>query len=1020
MHNISKLAAFVALLVPSIGMALAPSAAQQQLDLNAIQRRFHQFYEAGNYAAALKEAQNLEAGAKARLGTNNEHYSSTVYNLALAYAAVGKYAEAEQHYKKALAIDETLFGPGNRKLVRIINNLAIVNMRQGKHAEAEELYQWARAILTKELGDAHVDVGFNLDNLGLIYHDQGRYAEAEAAHKRGLAIMETALGPDAPDVAQGLNNLAVLYQAQGRYGEAEALQKRALAIKEKRAGRNKPTVAASLDNLANLYEAQGRYADAEALSKRALAIYEKSLGKEHPEVAGALNNLGNRYHDQGKYGEAEAVYRRALAILEKTFGPEHPTVAGRLTNLANVYMREDRYADAERLLQRAVAIGEKALGPDHPDLAYPLNNLGHLYLDQGRYADAEPSLKRALAIREKAFGADHPITASTLNNLAILFNRIGDSANALAYSRRATASVIAHATAEATGAPQIERAGGLVEQRSDYFVGHVAHLAAAVEKRLEIEAGLGHEAFAIAQWAKRSAAAAAVQQMGLRFAAGTDALAGLVRERQDLSAFRQSREKLLLEALSKLQGEQNPAAFAKLRKDLAETESKLAANVARLEREFPAYAELSDPKPLNVADVQRLLGADEAMVFFLTGGEQSYVFAVSRESFAWSTIGIGGDKLSENVTAFREGLDLEKLQKSAGKAALFNLGLAHELYAALFGRVEPLIKDKKHLLIVPSGALTALPFHLLATEKPTGPAPDFDNLGAYRDAAWLIKRQAVTVLPSVATLRALRTFAKKRASGYPLIGFGDPVFSPDEPAASGAERAANRVAARKQPTRAYTDFWQGASVDRDKLAEALPRLEDTAEELSAVAKSVGALAADLYLREMASETNVKLVTLADYKVIYFATHGLVAGEVKGLAEPSLVLTIPKRPSDLDDGLLTASEVAELKLNADWVVLSACNTIAGEKPGAEALSGLARAFFYAGARALLVSHWKVASDAATRLTTSAFNAIAIDPKIGRAEALRQSMLAYMNDKSAAQNAYPASWGPFALIGEGAVR
>ena len=338
----------------------------------------------------------------------------------------------------------------------------------------------------------------------------------------------------------------------------------------------------------------------------------------------------------------------------------------------------------------------------------------------------------------------------------------------------------------------------------------------------------------------------------------------------------------------------------------------------------------------------------------------------------------------------------------------------------LLGPVEALVKDKRHLMVVPAGALTSLPFHLLVTEKPTGSAPDLDNLAAYRDAAWLIKRQAIAVLPSVASLKALRTFAKKRAGGAPLIGFGDPVFNPNEPATTGSERATNRVAARKHTTRAYADFWQGASVDRDKLAEALPRLEDTADELSAVAKSVGAPATDLYLREMASETNVKMVSLADYKVVYFATHGLVAGEVKGLAEPSLVLTIPKRPSDLDDGLLTAGEIAELKLNADWVVLSACNTIAGEKPGAEALSGLARAFFYAGARALLVSHWKVASDAATRLTTSAFNELASDPKIGRAEALRRSMLRYMNDKSAAQNAYPAFWGPFALIGEGAAR
>ncbi len=162
---------------------------------------------------------------------------------------------------------------------------------------------------------------------------------------------------------------------------------------------------------------------------------------------------------------------------------------------------------------------------------------------------------------------------------------------------------------------------------------------------------------------------------------------------------------------------------------------------------------------------------------------------------------------------------------------------------------------------------------------------------------------------------------------------------------------------------------------------------------------------------------MKHTPLADYRIVYFATHGLVAGDVKGLGEPSLALSIPAKPTDEDDGLLKASEVAQLKLNADWVVLSACNTVAGDKPGAEALSGLARAFFYAGARALLVSHWAVASDAATRLTTQAFAVLKADPTLGRAEAMRRTMLAYLNDKSSPENAYPALWGPFAVIGEG---
>jgi CHAT domain-containing protein len=324
--------------------------------------------------------------------------------------------------------------------------------------------------------------------------------------------------------------------------------------------------------------------------------------------------------------------------------------------------------------------------------------------------------------------------------------------------------------------------------------------------------------------------------------------------------------------------------------------------------------------------------------------------------------------------------------------------------------------------LVPAGALTALPFHLLVTEKPSAAVPD--RLEGYRDAAWLLKRQSVSVSPSLASLKALRAFAPKDQSTKPMIGFGDPVFKPMQDT-TGEKRAAMMSEAAKPVARslvagAYTDFWQGAGVDRDKLAQALPQLPDTADELNAIARSLGVAASDIHLGADASETTVKRSPLADYRIVYFATHGLVAGDVKGLAEPSPVLSIPRLPSDFDDGLLTSSEVAQLKLNADWVVLSACNTIAGDKPGAEALSGLARSFFYAGARALLVSHWAVDSEAVTRLTTATFDRLKSSPNIGRAEALRQAMLGYLNDTSFAKNAYPAFWGPFALVGESVAR
>lgn len=820
----------------------------------------------------------------------------------------------------------------------------------------------------------------------------GKYTEALPLAQAMVASLEKA--NDGRELSAALNNLGQVHAGQGRDDLAEPVYKRAIALMEKSLGLDTGLIAPELNNLAALYQRQGRFTEAEPLFKRALAVSEKSLSREHPDVGRALNNLATLYVKQERFAEAEPLFRRALAIYQKAAGPDHPAVATVLNNIGQVDRDLNRDADAEAPIKRSLAIREKVLGPEHPDVARSLNNLAGLYEHQKRYAEAEPLYRRALAIRERALGPDHPDVATSAGNLANFLQAMGRTADALPFAQKTLAA-----------------------NRAQLRV-VLPILFAARQQSLFTNDRALDDALGAIQRGTQSSAASAVNKLAVRLAAGSDRLAEFVRKDQDLATESDALDKAIVAAVSKPPAQRDVAAEQRSRARIAAIASARNGLQKTLAVEFPDYASLSNPLPLTVKEIQPLLSADEAMVIYSVVDSQSYAVAITREGVDWKEVSLGADALAQKVAAFRRGLDVGKAHDASGKSGLFDLALANELYAALLGPVEALTKDKRNLLVVPSAALTALPFHLLVTEKPQAAIPDRPE--GYRDAAWLLRRQAVSVLPSVISLKSLRAFARRDHGIKPMTGFGDPVFNPAAEGPADRRAASGKIAARSIATMAYAEFWRGAGVDRARLAQALPQLPDTADELNAVARDVGAAAADIHLGRDASETTLKRAALAQYGIIYFATHGLVAGDVKGLGEPSLALSIPDQPSELDDGLLTASEVAQLKLNADWVVLSACNTIAGDKPGAEALSGLARSFFYAGARALLVSHWAVDSEAATRLTTSTFALLKNEPRLGRAEALRRAMLAYLDDASSPRNAYPAMWGPFALIGEGEVR
>ena len=933
-------------------------------------------------------------------------------------------------------------------------NKQVVQLYQaGKYAEATEVAKRALALAERQFGPEHLDIGTPLNNLGALYWAQGRYAEVEPLYKRSLAIREAALGADHPDVGQSLNNLAGLYWAQGRYAEAEPLYKRSLAIREAALGPDHPDVGGTLNNLAGLYDRQGRTAEAEPLYKRALAIRETALGPNHPDVGVTLNNLAELYRAQGRTAEAEPLYKRSLSIREMALGPDHPDVGVTLNNLGLLYVGQSRYTEAEPLYKRALAIRETALGADHPEVGFTLNNLAELYRTEGRYAEAEPLNKRTHAIWERSLGADHPLVGIALSNLAVLSFVQRDWPRAADYWRRGTAILMRRAqrgTAD-VGQTLTGKRKGEAEQESYMFWGLVKAAHRLALDGHGADAVLLREMFQTAQWALGSEAAGSLAQMAARGAKGDAKLAALVRERQDLVEEWQKRDQARSAAVSQSPDKRDKTAEAANVARLQGMDARITEIDKRLTAEFPDYAALARPAPSSIAEVQAQLKADEAMVLFLDTPEwkptpqETFIWVVTKTEVRWVRSDLGSEALKREVAALRCGLDAALWDdETEGKRCRdlvktwpqrdiydsirtdtlpFDAARAHALYWALFAEVEDLIAGK-HLLIVPSGPLTQLPFQVLVTATPS----ETDH----RATPWLTRKQAITVLPAASSLKALRRVAKASTATKPMLGIGNPLLDGDPGkswevawAKKAREKQAcpqtpwQRIAGLVEKRRSATKVAiRGGRADLDHLRSQVP-LHDTADELCAVAKDLRLSPDHILLGDRATETTLKKLNLAQYRVLHFATHGTIASEIEGTNEPGLILTPPQQQTELDDGYLSASEVAALKLDADLVILSACNTAAGGAQGAQALSGLARAFIYAGARALLASHWSVDSAATVKLITSAVGAITRDAKIGRAEALRRAMLALI-DKGEPKEAHPAYWAPFIVVGEGAAK
>lgn len=759
--------------------------------------------------------------------------------------------------------------------------------------------------------------------------------------------------------------------------------------------------------LAEVLARQGRMLEAELLMRESLR--DSLSGNGPPERVGLILNISvETLISLDRLAEAEALAKAGLGMLTRTGAkPDGMQLLLLRRSLADAMAGQGRYEDAVR---EAAALVE-AVKESHPWLAEAAR-LGspEIGLSFGRSGKAEQGLvmlDAQYASSSQWRGREHPRSATIQGYRGVVRWQAGEKSAALNDLRAAVGILLTHhgETYEQPAPAEVRRFGLILET----YLAALGDAAASPPPGLDPAA----DAFRLADALRSRRIQTAISASAVRAAADTPELAALVRKLQDLGGEEDALIRILFNMSMLPPEKQLPKVMEDMRKRLDAIKPERAALAMEVRTRFPAYAELVRPSPASIQDIQAVLKAGEAFIYVLPTEKNTLVWAIPKNGkMAFVSAQMGGGELDRVVKQLRRSLDIGTT--GLDQLPPFDLQAAHRLYTLLLAPVAAGWEGASHLFVSAGGGLSQLPMAVLPTAlvKTTAGKP---AISEYRKVPWLIRKAAITELPSASALIALRKMKPGSSGRSVFVGFGDPDF--------GAGGNVQRVITKRRNlavTRAVgKDIAEQNRVDWLAYSQ-LPLLPDTREELLAVAQALGANAeADVYLGSKASKKTILNLNLADKRIVAFATHGLLAGDFPGLDQPALAMA---STGTAEEGLFKLEEILKLKLDADWVVLSACNTAAGDGEGAEAISGLGRGFFYAGARALLATHWPVETVSAKELVTGIFTRYAGPGDLSRAESLRGAMLALIDHISVPTHAYahPMFWAPYAIIGDGGSR
>ena len=940
------------------------------------------------------------------------------YQRGMAAAKLGRYRQSLMDLRKAVSLIGN-FSSRTPTINKMLIELALAEVRVNSFKAGIESAERALKIFPEWAGMNSLLVNF--------YAFCGDLESAERRKDRAMNIMFK--WPDTPGSNfwkqwHTAKMKAAILEARGQYEEAEPLRRRTLRLATApriKSQYPKNTVVRRRFLAINL-GAQGRLVEAEVEARQALLESISLLGSRSLETRWSVGVLATILSKQGRYREAARLLYKLINIMQTGgISDDSPVMGWTRYQLATVLVELDDWSDADKEFRLArVSLGtEPALFKKN----YLLTTSPALaLLRTGHPRDALLLLEKARETAEQDFGTDHYRTVEILGLLAVALFDTGNDSEAFKLFSGAVPNLLEN---RAVGAQQKK----LVLER------YVDLLARITGTSIERQAGddAVAEAFRIAGALQAQSVQYALAQSLTRAALNTPEMADLARREQDALKQIEALEKLLSEHLAAPVDQQYPEVLAELRANIKRLHHAHIVLLQQIEEETPKYAKLLNPPPATVAEVQEQLRSGEVLVSIYPTVSETYVWAIpSKGKVQFTVAPFGESYMQESIESLRHALAPDA--QTFGGIPEFDLARAYDIYAGLLKPTEASLRDVRDLIIVATGPLAQLPFSILPTDLVSLGEEKGELFSIYRKVPWLIRKVSITRVPTASSFISLRSISKGDPSRQAFLGFGDPFFNREQLARAKKERVDDKLVLAKRGRTLHVRgirVTESGTLDNETITSInlglLNRLPGTEDEIVSICTALdGDPARDVFLGEKASESQVKSMDMSDRRVIVFATHALVPGDLDGLDQPALALSSPAVTGDKEDGLLTMEEIFQLKLNADWVVLSACNTGAAEGAGAEAVSGLGRAFFYAGTRALLVSMWPVETTSARKLTTGLFRHQKEDPKLSRARALRKSMLKLIDSpglkddatgKIVASYAHPLFWAPFVIVGDG---